>query len=168
MPQSEADELERPAEGWEYAYVAGVIDYSSGLSIGAQKSNTASIGYTIKTKMFFSSTDIDGLEYISDFCERHGIELKKQNRSGKTIRLQTSKRANVQKLLRLVKPCLIARHTESEILAEKLIPSLDKGEGSTKEGFIKLMGYVDEIRKEGQDRKNVKYDQDYFREKWDC
>ncbi|QSG06353.1 LAGLIDADG family endonuclease [Halapricum desulfuricans] len=58
---------------------------------------------------------------------------------------------------------MIARSEPVEVLLKHLLPGLELGKHSDEDGFIELMGYVDEIRKHTASSGDPKYDQDYFR-----
>lgn len=161
-----SEEPDRPADGWKYAYVAGAVDFGSSLSVKVSKSNRRKIGYGIAPQMLISSTDKTVLGFIDEFCEAHDIVPRfRETKTSK--RLEFSKRDDLLKFLKLVRPYLISRHAEVEILINDLIPGLETGKGSSKEGFYELIGYVDQIREETQASTDVRYDQDYFREEWD-
>lgn len=159
------NEPERPAQGWKYAYLAGVVDFGSNLMVSVRKSQSAKVGYQIQFQLAFSNNNKVALGFIDEFCEMHEIDTKFRSLEG-SFKLEIGKRTDIELFLRLVRPNLIARHDAVEILLKNLLPAVDMGKGSSKEGFYKLMGYVDEIRQHTSGRSNPKYDQEYFRDEW--
>jgi hypothetical protein len=129
------------------------------------KNDSRAVGYSITVLLAFNNTNPAVLGFLDEFCAQHDIEpiLRKTESSN---RLEINKRGDIQKFLKLVRSSLIARHTETEILLQHLLPGLELGKSSSKEGFVTLMGYVDRIREETPTRVEPKYDQAYFREEW--
>ena len=163
MPQPE--EIERPDEGWKYPYVGAAVDWGSNLVIRVRKEDARKIGYTISPELSFSNADRTVLGFLDEFCMNHGMNPNLRADSN-TYRLDVSKRDDLYDLLRLVRPFVIARQPEVSVLVEDLIPGLDGGKGSSKEGFLELMEYVDQIREETHGTGNRKYDEAYFRDLW--
>lgn len=159
------NEPERPAEGWKYPYVAGTVDFGSNLKVVIQKASDRKVGYAIIPSLTITSSNQAPIGFLDEFCEQHDINPNLRTDKGSYV-LELSKRDDLQKFLRLVRPYVIARHAESEVLLKNLLSGLDLGKASSKEGFYELMGYVDEIRAETQSGSGVKYDQAYFRDEW--
>jgi hypothetical protein len=159
------NEPERPAEGWKYAYVAGVFDFGTNLSISVQKSGSHKVGYQIQVKLEFSNSDKAALGFLDEFCETHGIDTRFRSLEN-SYRLEVGNRDDIELFLRLVQPYVIARHGVVEILLKNLLPGLELGKASSKEGFYELMEYVDEIRSQTSGRSNPKYDQAHFQNEW--
>lgn len=156
------NEPDRPARSWKYYYMAGAVDFGSNISVGVGKTPDTKVGYNIHPKLHFSNRDQTVLGFLDEFCEIHGIEP--QHRETKTsFRLELNRRDDIHHLLRLVRPHLIARHEEAELLLKHILPGLEMGKASSREGFLELMEYVDQIRI----RDDVKYDEAYFREEWE-
>ncbi|OYR54979.1 hypothetical protein DJ70_12645, partial [Halorubrum halodurans] len=81
-------------------------------------------------------------------------------------RLDIARRDDLRRFILLIEPYLIHRQPVAMVLIEDLIPGLEAGKGSTEEGFVELMGYVDEIRKHTHGTGRRKYTQDYFRDEF--
>jgi len=156
---------ERPAEGWKYPYVAGAIDFGSSIRVDVAKADDRKVGYVIIPAIRISKNNPTVIGFLDEFCTEHGLNPNFRDDTN-TFRLEISKRQDVLKFLKLIRPYLIVRHEEAALLVEDLLPGLDAGKGSTEEGFVELMGYVDEIRSLTRSE-NPKYDQDHFREIWE-
>jgi hypothetical protein len=159
------NEPDRPLENWKYPYVAGAVDFGSHLAMKVNKASDTSVGFRIAPELYFSNSDETVLGFLDEFAEDHDLEPRFYDTSS-SYQLRFTKRGDVEKMFRLVRPYLLARHNEAEILIKNLIPGLEMGKASSREGFYQLMEYVDQIREETQAGSDVKYDQAYFREEW--
>lgn len=160
------DNVKRPLKGWQYAYVAGVIDFHSTISVSVQQNDDYSVGHFIHYQLKISNTNRDSIGLIDDFCRKHDIDNKlRVNKNSHVIEI--SKRDSIEKLLRLVHPFLIGRHEPVEKLVDKLFPLLNNDGTRTKRDFIEIVEIVDEIRKQTDTSGGTKYDSAYFKEKWE-
>jgi hypothetical protein len=159
-------EPDRPAESWKYPYVAAVVDFGSNFSINVTQRDSRSVGYAINARIYINSTDETVLGFLDEFLHQHGIEPNVTNTDTST-RLEVNKRADLDLLFRLVRPYVIARHEEVEIMLKNLLPGLELGKQSSKEGFMDLIQHVDKIRKATKGASQAKYDEAYFRDEWD-
>lgn len=159
-------EPERPAQNWKYPYVAAAVDFGSNLRVSVSKASDTSVGYRISPQLHFTNTDKTSLGFLDEFCEQHDITPTLRE-DGSSYRLEVNRRDDLERLFRLVQPYLIGRHPESEILLKNLLPGLQMGKHSSKEGFLKLVQHADRLRAESGVRKDVKYDEGYFRDEWE-
>jgi hypothetical protein len=155
-------EIDWPDEPWKYPYVAAVVDFGSNLQIVVRSVEEARVGYTISPQIRFHHTDPAVLGFIDEFCTNHGVNPRLREK-GTTYRLEINRRDDLETLLLLVQPYVLARAEASMILLEDLIPGLNEGLQGNEEGFCKLMGYVDEVRSHTVTRQEPKYTEDYFR-----
>lgn len=156
------DEIERTDEPWKYPYVAGVLDFGSNFQVRVKGESGARFGYLIHIQIFIESTQPVVMGFLDEFCMNHGIEPRVREREH-NFRMEIAKRDDVRDFLRLIQPYLIARVEPVQIVLEDLIPGLEDRLGSTEEGFLELMSYVDEIRSHTASRRDPKYTEDYFR-----
>lgn len=159
-------ESSRPAQKWKYPYVAGAVDFGSNLRVSVQKAADTKVGYRIAPQLHFTNSDRTPLGFLDEFCEQH--DMHPQTRSDNTsYRLEVNRRDDLERFLRGVEPYLIGRAEETEILLKNLLPGLQMGKHSSKEGFLKMVQHADRIREIAGLRTDVKYDEAYFREEWD-
>lgn len=159
---TDSGEIERTDEPWKYPYVAGVMDFGSNLQIQMDKDSGSRFGVRIVPTIHINHTEPAVLGFLDEFCMNHGVEPRLREREH-NFRLEISKRDDIRDFLRLIQPYVLGRAEAVEILLEDLIPGLEGGLGSTEDGFLELMGYVDEIRSHTTQRSEPKYTQDYFR-----
>lgn len=156
------NERDRPDEPWKYPYVAGVLDFGSNFRVRVTKDDGARFGHVIHLQIHIENTQPVVMGFLDEFCMNHGIEPRVRERE-ENFRLELSKRDDVRDFLRLIRPYILVRAEAVEVALEDLIPGLENRLGSTEEGFLELMGYVDEIRSHTTQRSEPKYTQDYFR-----
>lgn len=165
-PQMASTEPERPAEGWKYPYVAGAVDFGTNLRISVSKANDTKVGYRISPQLHFTNTDQTPLGFLDEFCEQHDVHPKTRS-DGSSYRLEVNRRDDLERLLRVLEPYLIGRAPEAEVLLKHLLPGLQMGKHSSKEGFLEMVEHADRIRELTGARADVKYDEAYFRDEWD-
>ena len=159
------DRKERPDEPWKYPYVAGIMDFGSNLQARVKKESGARFGHLIHVQIHIESTSPVVMGFLDEFCINHGIEPRVREMEH-NFRLEIAKRDDVRDFLRLVQPFVIPRAEPIKIILDDLIPGLDNRLGNTEDGFLELMGYVDEIRSHTASRREPKYTQDYFRDEF--
>jgi len=157
---------ERPAEGWKYPYVAGAVDFTQSIRVDVSKASDRKVGYEIVPSIRITKNDSTVFGFLDEYCQEHRLNAHFRGLEN-SFRVELYKREDVSKFLDLIRPYLIVKFDQADVLVEDLIPGLEAGKGSTEEGFVELMGYVDEIREAtGTVRGEIKYDQDHFRELW--
>lgn len=160
-----SEELERPSDEWEYAYVAGAVDYGCNFSINVKKDDSRKFGYSIVHQLTISNIHRGSIALINEFCREHEIDSKTRPKKD-SYRFEIGNREGIKRFLKLIKPYLVAKHDSAEIMLEHLIPGLERGETKTKQGFIQMVRYVDKIREQRSSRGKAKYDTEYFKEEW--
>lgn len=158
-------EIERTAEQWTYPYMAGALDFGSHMKVSMKSRDDMKHGVEIEPQIIFHNTDPGVIGFMDDFCMEHGLSPRMRIKE-KTNRLEIGRRDDIRDLLYLLRPFVLARAPVVEIFLEDLLPGLDRGLISTEDGLIELAGYIDEIREHTPQRSDVKYTQDYFKEKF--
>jgi len=163
------DNIERPAESWTYPYVAAALDFRGGMKVKIRKEPKTKVGYTIVPKIAFYHTNKTVLGFLDEFCEQHNLQPTFKNESGrKSYELHIGKRDDIEKITKIVQPYLIAKTISADILVTEIIPGLNNGLHSYKEGFLELMKYVTEFKKHiGKSESSPKYSLQYFKDEWD-
>jgi hypothetical protein len=147
--------------------VAAVVDFGSSFSIKVTTQSSSRVGYIISPQISVSSTSPAVMGFLEEFTENHGFHPQfRGDKNSDSIRMEVTKRADVEQLLRLVEPYIIARREATVIMLDDLLPGLNEGKHSSEEGFVELMGYVDQIRDATTRRADPKYTQDYFRDEF--
>lgn len=162
---TQPEEIDRPAEPWQYPYIAGALDWGANFKTRVISENGNAVRYTIIPQIMIESTDSAVLGFLDEFCLEHGMNPRLREKEH-NYRLEINRRDDVETLLRLLEPFVVSRRPEVEIVLEDLIPGLNERKHTTEEGFVKMMGHVDEIRKHTVQRSEPKYTQDYFRQQF--
>jgi|APHM01.1.fsa_nt_gi hypothetical protein len=168
MANSSGD-IERPAEPWTYPYVAGALDFGGSITNQVSKAEDTRVGYSIVPAIKFHKTNPTVLGFLDEFCQEHNLKPGFRDEPTNYV-LRIGRRADIEKLLRLVEPYMIAKVEPAMILLNEILPGLNDRRHSSKKGFIELMGYVDDVKRcsEATDKlSDAKYTQEYFRDEWD-
>jgi hypothetical protein len=158
-------EIERPDEDWKYPYVAAVVDFGANFQMSVAKAGSRAVGYSITPSIIIQNTNSTAIGFLDEFCENHDLDPRLKEKEY-NYSIQIARRDDLKTFLRLVEPFIIARTEPVRILLKNLLPGLQMGKQSDEEGFIQLMGHVDEIRKHTTQRSEPKYTQDYFRDEF--
>lgn len=147
------------------AYIAGILDAEGSIRVGVASDDSYKLGYAIRPKILVRNTSEQLVKVFANWCAENGITAKVRQVAGNenTFEARVTRQDDVQLLLELMYPYVLVQQDDIEILRDEIFPRLDRNEHSSPEGFIELMGYVDQI---ASDRAR-KYDRDFFIEKFD-
>ena len=162
---TQPEEIERPDEPWKYPYVAAMLDFASNFRCRVVKEDMARVNYQIVVDLHFAHPTPGVLGFLDEFCLNHDITPRFREQA-ENYRLEISKREDVKRFLELARPFSLVRAEPIEIVLEDLFPGLESGKQGSEEGFVELMGYIDEIREHTTQRSETKYTQDYFRDEF--
>lgn len=75
---------------------------------------------------------------------------------------------DIERFLEPLLPFLVTEYESSVLMIEQILPRMEDGFHTEKEGFYELMEFVDIVRASNPRRRSpeLKYDQDYFAEAW--
>lgn len=157
-------------EGYELmgAYVAGVFDATSSVSVSVTTQRNTLTGYTIVPRIQLQRQQRDLIGVVDEWALEHGVNgtlRERETSSGIHYKYTVQSRDDVEQLLKLIEPFIVVKHDTIQIILNEVLPRLRDGVHRDKEGFIETMEYVDMVR-ESTKTKNYKYDADYFREEW--
>lgn len=165
MAQGEADEEFELMS----AYVAGVIDATSTVTVVVGKQHNSRLGYSISPRIALQRHQGEIIHVIDNWALEHGIRGKlNQQETEKGVKsiYKIESRDDVEKFLELIEPYLIVRHNEVDIMLHEIIPRLRDGRHTSKDGFVEVMEYADMVR-DSTGTRGSKYDKSYFEELWD-
>lgn len=147
------------------AYIAGVIDSRGGLRVQVGQDDSFSVGYTVKPMITIRRKDPELLELLAYWANEIGIESSLREKQGTYI-WRVTRRDDVAEILERLEPFMFIYDGEARVMIEEILPRLESQSHTTKQGFVELMGYVDQVRESLETRGTTKYDQEYFRELW--
>jgi hypothetical protein len=153
-------------------YVAGFIDGDGCVSCTVFPQKAHNSGYEIQPQVRMVEYHTKNvLPKIFRFLSSKGIKValylpNKTKKSGQG-ELVVYGIKNLSRFLNLVGPYLQSyKREQTQILLEKILPRLRRKEHVTKEGFIKLMAFVDLLNSLRNDHKERKYTKAYFEKIW--
>ena len=150
------------------AYVAGVMDSTSSITVSVAPQQNTRLGYTIVPRILMERHQEHLIGVVDNWALEHGINAKvkqHESNSGQKYTYSIQSRGDVRKFLELIKPYIVVKHDTIEIILNEILPRLEEGRHKTKEGFVETIEYADMVR-ESTARSNYKYDADYFLEEW--
>lgn len=148
------------------SYIAGCLDTSGTLGGRVQKADDYTLGYTIEPEIAFSRKSPVSIQRVDDFCTKNGVFCSVRHSDGRYT-LTVQKPRDVHRFLELLSPYLLDRIEEAELVMDELVPAIQEGRhtGSEQE-FLEVVGILEELRDLNPRGTRSKYDQEYFREKW--
>lgn len=91
---------------------------------------------------------------------------KKRSRRDGVIYITVNRHSQVEKLLRLIHPYLLgSKRLQSEIMLKEIIPRMNKNLHLTRDGFLEIMMFVDELNAYKGGHRG-KYNREFFIEEW--
>ena len=147
------------------AYVAGVIDATGSISVQVKKDSSRLVGYAIVPTIQIKKNDPRIIHVLDNWAQEHNVFASIRETDTTTTFIIT-KREDLETFLRSVRPFVIVKSDQIEITLHEILPRLDDGAASTKEGFVELMEYVDMVRDQSGPSSRHKYDKSYFEEEW--
>lgn len=168
MTETDSEQIDRPAEPWTYPYVASAVDFGSNLKVVIRDVDDAAVGYRLVPTLYIANPNRPVMGFLDEFCENHGLHplIREKGENPTRYQLEITRRDDLHHFLRLIQPYVIARQVPVDVLVEDLLPGLDEGKHSDEEGFLELMGYVDQIREHTHGTGKRKYTQEYFRDEF--
>lgn len=147
------------------AYLAGVVDSSSSISVHVQKEDSFGLGYTIQPVINVRKKDPGLPELFAYWGEQIGVKRKVRHKQDYYSWTVTGREA-VGQVLECLEPYLLIYDGVAETILQEIIPRLEDREHTTKEGFLRIMEFVDDIRRQVSTRGKSQYDVEYFEDLW--
>lgn len=155
-----------------HSYHGGLFDGEGSLSAKVRKNNSTTHGYSIAASSTIKHTNYDAvLESLCGFAEHINIDYSVRHvepRDGNhadQFSFRVSTRDNVRRYLSELKPHLVLKRKQAEIMLDEIIPALERGQHTDRRGFLRVMESIDRMNAmKGGDR--GKYTVEYFEDKW--
>lgn len=147
------------------AYLAGVIDSGSSIRVHVKKDDSYAVGFALSPIIEVRRSRRAIPELLAMWGDSIGVrsDLKENEKNTRWI---VNRRDDIQLVLELLAPYMMVYDSAAEVMIEEVLPRLERGEHTTKDGFIEVMEYVDFLREATGRERQSKYSQDYFRELW--
>ncbi|MFC6717928.1 hypothetical protein ACFQGT_09835 [Natrialbaceae archaeon GCM10025810] len=147
------------------AYVAGIIDSGSAITVSVTKNKDSRLGYRITPEIRLRRKNPEVLSILDSWAMDQGVNGK-IHQMGDSLEWRLSSRDGVRNFLEALQPYLIVHDNSAQILLTEVLPRLEDGVHNDKEGFLKIVEYADMIRDE-RSSPSAKYDVDYFEDLWE-
>jgi nitrogen regulatory protein PII len=154
-------------------YIAGFFDGEGGINIVVtKKKKKYALDYDIGLKLDLHQGErenSDVLQELKNWLENEkGYKKFRFNyKSGEHCTVLTNtNRKEVLHFCRQIKPYVIVKDRELELILEELVPILEKDEHLKKDGFIKVIEIKEEMSRIRSNSNGLKYDKEFFKELW--
>lgn len=155
--------------------IAGVVDAEGYFGTDIAQQKDCKLNHNIGSYFQLTMNTKDDIDRFCSWAEGEGIthsrfvkERKSENRENH-ICVKISKRGDVKKFIEIIAPYLSkTKLIQAIILYNEIIPRLEKGEVSNKQGFIECVSWIDLQRTfKGARSVDCKYSTEYFEALWD-
>jgi len=161
-------------ENDQIAHLAGVFDAVGGVRINVVNDTDYRLDYTLQPMLRLLRPNEDDpvlgklIAYCDEYSVRYSITEKSHGRDRDSTSIQWSVKHpdSVERFLEPMMDYLVTNYFRAELMLEAVVPAIRDGEHRTKGGFYELMGIADKMREGRSLRKEPKYTQEYFGEKW--
>lgn len=160
----------------DLAHLAGVIDAIGTVTVRVSKSERYSIGYHYQAVAQVSRPANDDdplLGKLLAYCDEYGAgykltEVSDDDGGGISYRWACNSPDDIERFLEPLLPFLVTEYESSVLMIEQILPRMEDGLHTEKEGSYELMEFADIVRASNPRRRSpeLKYDQDYFAEAW--
>jgi hypothetical protein len=155
-----------------HSYQGGLFDAEGSLSAKVRQNDDSTHGYSIAAEYGLKHTDYDAvLESLCGFAEHINADYSVRYRERDNEKhadqfcFRISNRDDIKRYLSELKPHLVLKKQQAEIMLDKIIPALDRGQHTNRRGFLRVMESVDRMNElKGGDR--GKYNVEYFEDEW--
>lgn len=152
------------------SYLAGAFDTAGTISMKIKKNDRFSVGYEITPQILFSrpTERASVLSRFEEYCEDHDVTYRIEDKADRdSHRLYVSGQANTRNFLEPIAPRLVQQAEGVSLMLETILPGLEEGKHTSKEGFLKLIDAVDRLRELRNPSPRTKYTKNYFEDEWD-
>lgn len=151
-------------------YLSGLVDGVGSYEVNVSPHNNYATGFRFEPKfrMGLNESDTTILGMLDEYCEEIGVSYSIENRgTGDAIRFTIQTPCEIARFTEPFGDYLIRKYKDAEIMLNEIIPAVEDGKHTSKDGLYELMGWVDELRGDGGRGRNPKYTQEWFEEEWE-
>jgi hypothetical protein len=151
-------------------YVAGLFDAEGCVKPTVSKKTNSAVDHHIDPQSRITNSSDPLASKLSSFAEALDVPYSVYHHDGDenrdpTFQFDVRSIDGVRKFLSALKPHLVAKRPQAEIMLNEILPRLDAGEHSNKRGFLGVMYHVDRLNElKGGNR--GKYNLQYFEDLW--
>lgn len=151
----------------DLSYIAGVVDSIGLFRADVREDNAMKVGFSLRPSFRINRSGSDKvvLGMIDEYCQEHGVNPR-INDKGTTTQLEVRDPDELRQFFGPLEPYIIQQHEQLAVFMGELVPAVEEGKHTTKEGFIKTMDIVDKIYEKDSTVANRQYDAGHFKRKW--
>lgn len=156
----------------ENCYVAGLMDSDGSINMSISESERTPTGYIQQPRCMIGQNHTKSplLDKLATFAESVGVNYSIQHKSidGKEndrFRFVVKSPVHVKQYLNALRPHLVVKKKQAEIMLEDIIPLMERDEHLHRRGFLKLMNHVDRMNAHKGGNRG-KYNLEYFEDMW--
>lgn len=162
-------------EDTEIAHLAGVFDAIGTATVHITKNDRYTIGYQFQAilRLIRPKDDSDPLMgKLMAYCDENGVRYSISekshgaNQDTESYEWVCKNPESIRRFLEPMVPYFVTNYEGAVLMLEQVIPRMEDNQHQEKGGFYELMGIADQLRRSNRRGPDVKYDQDYFAEKW--
>lgn len=158
-------------------YIGGFTDGDGHIKVKTTLDKSYKIGFRLRPEYNLDNCSAKMMNDIYEQLKELGFKpnvaiIKTPSRTRPTWRpvcqIRISRRSLVKRFCEMILPYLhpySPKRAQIKILLEEIIPRLERGANTTREGFVEVMHYVD-MMNELKGGKRGKYSEQYFRQLW--
>ena len=159
----------------EVAHLAGVFDAIGTITVHITEDKSYGVGYRfvpILQMVRPENKEDPLLGKIIEYCEENNAHYQfsdvsyNNNHEKKSHKWTCRGTHNIRNFLEPILPYLVSKYEQAMMMLEEILPRVEEDMHREKDGFYELMYFVDSIRGTSKSGKKIKYDRDYFTEKW--
>ena len=155
-----------------HSYQAGFVDGEGSLSAKVRRNEDSVLDHSVAASFSIKHTEYDEVvEHLTTFCDEIGVDYtvryakkENENHSDQFI-FRISKRGDLKKYLTELKPHLVLKKPQADIMLDEIMPRLDRNEHTNRRGFLRVMYWVDKLN-ERKGGLRGKYNLEYFEDLW--
>lgn len=161
-------------EDIQIAHLAGAFDAIGGVTLRVVKDTDYRLDYTLEPmlRLLRPNEDDPLLGKLMAYCDDEGVRYTINEKSHGADRESTSIEwvvkhpDSVERFLEPMMDYLVTNFFRAELMLEVVIPAIRDGKHREKQGFYELMEVAEKLREGKTLRKEPKYTQEYFADKW--
>ena len=146
------------------AYIAGLMDTNATMTVQVHPDDDYTLGYGLPVVVRVTRQWPFSLQAIQSYCREMSYQCKVVEYNG-GYQFRMERRMYVKDFIRDIKPFLRDRIEEAELLL-KIIEDIDDGKHKTHQGFISIVGDIEDLRSMHSGGREAKYTVEYFENEW--
>lgn len=151
----------------QIAHLAGVVDSLARITVHVMKNERYSLDYEFRASIRVRLPyETDGDEMLIGkvlaYCDERGVKHGESREDRFVIEIREPE--SIERFLSPMMAYLVRQHGDAMLMLEEIVPAIERGEHTEKEGLINLLEISEPLRSES--RKGEGHTPEEFREMW--